>query len=1257
MIPILYGATATNFSTYGIGTLTDTLSCQVTEERNGAYECVMTYPVTGHLYSEIQKERLIKVKPNDISSPQAFRIYRITKPLNGIVKIYAQHISYDLITIAAPIWSTTATLPQLAIDTVFANALTPHNFKFKTDYITQKPFAVTKPKSLRAVLGGEQGSVIDLWGGEFEWDNFNIIHHQGRGENRGVIIEYGKNLTSLEQDADISGIYTAILPYAVTTDAKDNEVVVTLKETTLTISNSTLVHPKTLIKDFTDFFETDEAITEDSLRAKAQTYLENNPLGTETPTIKVSFEPLWKQAEYSALLERVSLCDRVTIRHALLGVTATAKVITTVYDALAEKYVSITLGSAKSNLINTISENKSAIDNATNKVNRLPSLMTHAIDNASKLITGQSGGYVVLHGDENGYPYELLVMDSPTIEKAVNIWRWNVGGLGFSKKGYNGPYETAITADGSIVADFITSGTLLANVIKAGIISSKDGSSYWNIDTGVMVFKDYATTTSVDGAIKTVNDRATQIEKSVSGLSSTVTSVTKRVTTAESDIDAAEKNIKNIEGDIEDIEGDITSIEKNVSSLTQTATQIEARVTTNETNISSLSVEQGKIKTRVSNAEGDISTLEQTASSLTTRITNAEGTVSTIQQNVSSITTRVTTAEGNISSLTTSVNGISTRVSTAEGNISTITQNVSSITTRVTTAEGSISSLTTSVTGVTARVSTAEGNISTLSQTVSGLASDVEDNAGNISSLSQTVTSISTTVTSHTGSISSLTTSVNGITTRVSTAEGNISTITQTVSSLSTRLTSAEGDISTLEQTATSLSATVSSKVDSSGGSSSTFGWSLTSSGFTLSASSKTVMSVTKDGLSVSGSVTATSGTIGGFTISSSAIYKTKTAYNNSTAGVYVGTDGIGLGAGSFYVTSAGYLYASSGKIGGMSLNASQMFSQNFILGTVYDANDSTKSFTTLSFGTTSGSTFSATTILTNSSCYMYSLASDYIVCGVITATAIKADSSISTTTGFYFGYSGGSTTYQAKLTWDGQIIYLNVYNEAGQLTKLAEAKSFTVHYAVIWGNDKTWTATVAKGSSGTSIDTDAFWGIDYATFNYSSSNKSQHTLNFTVSGTSAATTINCYGHLVPWSTNNYDFGSAAYKWRNIYGQAGIVNTSDRNEKFDILPLADVYGRIFDRLTPVSFKFVDNSNQRTHIGLVAQDVKDAVLAEGLTTKEFAGYCEWTNDDKTTGCGLRYSEFVAMNIHEIQKLKARIKELEAKINKTEATHET
>ena len=498
MIPVLFKANATNFSTYGIGTLVDTISCQVTEERNGAYECEMSYPITGQFYAEIQKERLIKVKPNDTSANQMFRIYRITKPLNGIVKIYAQHISYDLTTIATPAYAATDIMPQLAMDAVFNNALTPHSFTFRTDYTNSKNFSVAKPKSIRAVLGGEEGSLVSLWGGEFEWDNYSVIHHKGRGKTTGVVIEYGKNLTQLEQDSDITGVYTDLLPYAVVTDENDTEHVITLAEQLLPISESTLLQRKTLIKDFTDSFGMEEKITEEALRSKAETYLKNNPLGVEDPTLKVSFEPLWKQPEYAAILERVSLCDRVTIKHNDLGVKATAKVVTTVYDTLAEKYISITLGSAKSTLIDTISDTQREIESATEKVDRLPSLMASAIQNATQLITGQSGGYVVLRGDDTGHPYELLVMDAPTIDAAVNIWRWNVGGLGFSSHGYNGPYETAITADGAIVADFITSGTLVANIIKAGTLSSQDGSSYWNLETGEVLLRAYATTESVE---------------------------------------------------------------------------------------------------------------------------------------------------------------------------------------------------------------------------------------------------------------------------------------------------------------------------------------------------------------------------------------------------------------------------------------------------------------------------------------------------------------------------------------------------------------------------------------------------------------------------------------------------------------------------------------------------------------------------------------------------------------------------------------
>jgi len=499
MIPILFKANITDFSTFGVGALSDTIECQVTEERNGSYECVFKYPVTGHLYSDIKKERIVKVKPNDTSNPQAFRIYRITTPLNGIVKVYAQHISYDLSGIATPAWSATGVQPQTAVEHAFDSALTDHNFTFQTDYTSTKDFTIAKPKSLRAVLGGEEGSLVSLWGGEFEWDNFTVKHHQGRGQNTGVVIEYGKNLTALEQDSENSDVYTHLLPYAVNTAEDGTETVITLTEQLLPITQTELSHNKTLVKDFTDSFDVGTTVTESLLRQKATAYLANNPLGIETPSIKVSFEPLWKQPEYAAILERVCLCDTVTIRHTELGVSVKTKVIKTVYDVLAEKYISITLGSARSTLLKTVEEVRGEVEATTTKVDRLPSLMHSAISQATKTITGQNGGYVVLHtGTADGKPYELLVMDTADITTAVNVWRWNVGGLGYSSHGYNGPFETAITADGQIVADFITSGTLAANIIKAGVLSSVDGSSYWNLDTGEVVLRAYATTESVE---------------------------------------------------------------------------------------------------------------------------------------------------------------------------------------------------------------------------------------------------------------------------------------------------------------------------------------------------------------------------------------------------------------------------------------------------------------------------------------------------------------------------------------------------------------------------------------------------------------------------------------------------------------------------------------------------------------------------------------------------------------------------------------
>lgn len=521
MMPILYRADETEFDTYGIGMLSDCTFCEVTEERNGAFECVMKYPLHGALFDEIKNDRVILVKPNDTSRSQPFRIYRITTPMNGIITVYAQHMSYDLSGIGVLCFESKSVSPQLALERIFANTSSKHGFKCRTDLSAPRAFSVSKPMSIRACLGGTEGSVLDVWGGEYEWDMFDVILHSKRGKDNGVVIEYGKNLTSLEQDNDFSSVYTHLLPYAVIKNG-DTESVVTLSEITIPIVE-TYAREKTLIKDFSSFFKDGETVTEDTLRAKAKSYIKQNPFGDETPTVKVSFEPLWQQPEYSQFLEKVNLCDTVIVRHPDMNIEVKTKVIETVYDALAEKYSSITLGTAKSNFVNTVAEIKSTTDEIKKETDSFPLLMNTAIKNATSLISGQQGGFVVMHTDSvTGKPYELLILDNENLYDTRNVWRWNVSGLGFSKSGYNGPYETAITADGKIVADFITSGTLMANIIKAGVISSADNSSWWDLESGEVHLSAYTKTEDTDklsGSIAEITEMTSTLEQTAEDIS------------------------------------------------------------------------------------------------------------------------------------------------------------------------------------------------------------------------------------------------------------------------------------------------------------------------------------------------------------------------------------------------------------------------------------------------------------------------------------------------------------------------------------------------------------------------------------------------------------------------------------------------------------------------------------------------------------------------------------------------------------------
>ena len=493
MIPILYAKNESDFSHNGIGFLTDTTKATVTEERNGSYELSLQYPITGQWYDQITEGCIIKAKANEINEPQLFRVYKSSKPLKGVVTYSAEHISYDLNGIPTLGFSVKNATPQAAITRAIQDAGLPCSFSAVSDISTLNSTTVLTPCSVRALLGGQAGSVLDVWGGEYEFDNFIIKLHRHRGADNGVTIEYGKNLKDLKQEANIADCYTHLMPYAVYTvqgegeNAESTEVYLYLSEKVLPLNNAENIgHSKAYIMDFSDRFAEGEEFTEDALRAKATAYAAAAELGVPKVNITVSFIQLWQTEEYKniAPLERVKMCDTVTVRFSLLGVTATAKVIKTTYDALKEKYDSIELGDAKSSFADTVNGQQAAIEEIKTTVKKGQAQATEqlkkAIANATSLITGHSGGYVVLNPAER--PQEILILDAPTLEEAVNVWRWNSGGLGYSKTGYNGEFALAMTMDGAIVADFISTGILNGTLLQADSVQASSISQHYKAE-------------------------------------------------------------------------------------------------------------------------------------------------------------------------------------------------------------------------------------------------------------------------------------------------------------------------------------------------------------------------------------------------------------------------------------------------------------------------------------------------------------------------------------------------------------------------------------------------------------------------------------------------------------------------------------------------------------------------------------------------------------------------------------------------------
>ena len=485
MIPILYPPGETSFSGNGLGRLSEAISCTAEEERNGKYELEMQYPISGAHFSDIKNLCIIWAKPADAYQEQPFRIYKISKPLGGKIKIQAEHISYQLSHI--PVSMFTASSAPEALLGLKSHAAEVCPFEFWTDKTTTASFKVSQPSSIRSMLGGVRGSILDAYGGEYEFDRYTVKLYAERGMDSGVTLRYGKNITDINQEENIQNTITGVYPFYRSTGASGVEDVVELPEKVLhSVNAANFPYQRTVPLDLSsDFGET--APTEQQLRDRANAYMTANKVGVPAVSIKVSFVPLWQTEEYKdvANLERVRLCDTVSVEFPQLEISAKAKVVRTKYNVLAERYEEVELGDAKLNLGATI---RGAIDEvaeiSTEDIRDAKSELRKAIEHATDLITGGLGGYVVFSRNADGEPEEILIMDKPDVEQAVNIIRLNKNGLGFSTNGIAGPYANAWTIDGKLVADFITTGTLTAVLIKAGILSDVAGKNFWNMETG-----------------------------------------------------------------------------------------------------------------------------------------------------------------------------------------------------------------------------------------------------------------------------------------------------------------------------------------------------------------------------------------------------------------------------------------------------------------------------------------------------------------------------------------------------------------------------------------------------------------------------------------------------------------------------------------------------------------------------------------------------------------------------------------------------
>lgn len=454
----IYSSTETNFTRNGYGFLNDCIESYVEETLNGAYTLYFEYPINAKLSEYLVEQNIVMANVSS-TNEQLFRIYRVEKDFE-LIRVYCNHISYDLnVNMLMDVYPKNKSVQEfgtwLLDNTQYTNAFTFYSDINKTGsarYVRRNP--------IECIIGNIDNSMVNLFGGELERDNFTIKLLAHRGANNHVKLLVGKNITEIDTNVDITNLYTRVIPVGF------DGLVLPERFVDSPLINS-YPSPRIAKIEFSNI-KYDPDSTEEGVYTDIQdayTALRNavNALyqqGLDKPqiSIKVDWLELSKTEQYKnafSQFEKVNLGDTITA--SILGIDFTTQVVKTKYNVLSDTIESFEIGTIQKAITNTINFTQNEIE----KINPT-SILEEAKQSATNLINNALSGNIYIdyqHGN-------LYIMDDPDPALAQKVWRWNLNGLGYSSTGINGTFGIAMTMDGSIVADYITTGYLNTNVIQ-----------------------------------------------------------------------------------------------------------------------------------------------------------------------------------------------------------------------------------------------------------------------------------------------------------------------------------------------------------------------------------------------------------------------------------------------------------------------------------------------------------------------------------------------------------------------------------------------------------------------------------------------------------------------------------------------------------------------------------------------------------------------------------------------------------------------